>query len=304
MIQELLKNHQAFSNMLICTTLLSNVSSESFEKDAKRIVEFIGKSFQLDKNLVDFAGKLIVDDLMTISIKDDVTAFINAHDYNSKLQELDPLLSMKCDAINIVESVGNKNSFHINSSWFDYSHYKPYYPEMRFAQLNAVAAIGNPIANKLVGIMCFLGIGCDKNVDSALLRMKQCTLWGDTACIFMLREMCSEVGDEEQTKIFTELEGLTGYLKEGRTVLPQKALEGLSPKTKELFAFISSIKQDIVLNLNRNFIDYSFVEVMLLPKLDYYKKMSYINTYETQSWKDATNSSMNPENKLGFKIGE
>ena len=43
---------------------------------------------------------------------------------------------------------------------------------------------------------------------------------------------------------------------------------------------------------------------MLLPKLDYYKKMAYINTYETQSWKDATNSSMNPDNKLGFKIGE
>ena len=304
MINKLLKNHQAFSNMLITTTLLSNVSSEAFEKDAFKIIEFIGKSFHLEKNLVDFAGKLITDDLMTISIKDDVTAFINAHDFDSKLQELDPLLSMKCDAINIVESVSGKSSFHINPSWFDYSHYKPYYPEMRFAQLNAVAAIGNPIANKLVGIMCFLGVGCEKNVDSAILRMKQCALWGDTACIFMLREMYSEIGDKEETKVFSELEGLTGYIKEGRTVLPSNETDKLDKKTKELFAFISSIKQDIVLNEQRNYIDYSFVEVILLPKLDYYKKMNYINNYREQSWKDITNSSMNPENKLGFKIGE
>lgn len=304
MIDKLLKNHQAFSNMLICTTLLSNVSSEALDKDAKKVVEFIGKSFHFEKNLIEFAGKLILDDLMTISTKDDVTAFVNSHDFDSKLQELDPLLSMKCDAINIVESVGNKSSFHINSAWFDYSHYKPYYPEMRFAQLNAAATVGHPIANKLVGIMCFLGIGCEKNIDSALLRMKQCALWGDTACIYMLREMLSEIGNDEEAKVFAELEDLTGYIREGRTVLPKDISEKLEVKTKELFALISSIKQDVVLNFNRNLIDYSFAEVMLLPNLDYFKKIYYINNYQHQTWKEVTNSSMNPQNKLGFKIGE
>ena len=242
---------------------------------------------------------------MTISTKDDVNAFINAHDYNSKLQEIDPLLSMKCDAINIVESLANKNSFHINSAWFDYSHYKPYYPEMRFAQLNTVAAIGHPIANKVVGIMCFLGIGCEKNVDSAILRMKQCALWGDTACIFLLREMYDESGDKENAKVFSELESLTDYIKEGRTLIPDEESGKLDGKTKEFFAYISSIKQDVVLNEQRYFIDYSFVEVVLLPKLDYYKKMGYINFYRDQKWKDVTNSSLNPEStKFGFKIGD
>ena len=305
MIEKLLKNHQAFSNMLFATTLLSNVYSQTFEADSNKIIDFIGKAFHLDQQTIKAAQKLITDDLMTISVKDDVTAFTNAHDYDSKLQELDPFLSMKCDAINIVESLANKASFHINSAWFDYGHYKPYYPEVRFAQLNTVATIGHPIANKVVGLMCFLGIGCEKNVDSAILRMKQCALWGDTACIFLLREMYDESGDKENAKVFSELESLTDYIKEGRTLIPDKESGKLDGKTKEFFAYISSIKQDVVLNEQRYFIDYSFVEVVLLPKLDYYKKMGYINFYRDQKWKDVTNSSLNPEStKFGFKVGD
>lgn len=305
MIEKLLKNHQAFSNMLFATTLLSNVYSQTFEDDSNKIIDFIGKAFHLDEQTVNAAQKLITDDLMTISVKDDVSAFTNAHDYNSKLQELDPFLSMKCDAINIVESLANKASFHINSAWFDYGHYKPYYPEVRFAQLNTVASIGHPIANKVVGLMCFLGIGCEKNVDSAILRMKQCALWGDTACIFLLREMYDESGDKENAKVFSELESLTDYIKEGRTLIPDEKIGKLDGKTKEFFAYISSIKQDVVLNEQRYFIDYSFVEVVLLPKLDYYKKMGYINFYRDQKWKDVTNSSLNPEStKFGFKVGD
>ena len=305
MIEKLLKNHQAFSNMLFATTLLSNVYSQTFEADSNKIIDFIGKAFHLDEQTIKAAQKLITDDLMTISVKDDVTAFTNAHDYDSKLQELDPFLSMKCDAINIVESLANKASFHINSAWFDYGHYKPYYPEVRFAQLNTVATIGHPIANKVVGLMCFLGIGCEKNVDSAILRMKQCALWGDTACIFLLREMYDESGDKENAKVFSELESLTDYIKEGRTLIPDEKIGKLDGKTKEFFAYISSIKQDVVLNEQRYFIDYSFVEVVLLPKLDYYKKMGYINFYRDQKWKDVTNSSLNPEStKFGFKVGD
>ena len=305
MIEKLLKNHQAFSNMLFATTLLSNVYSQNFETDSNKLIDFIGKAFHLDEETIKAAQKLITDDLMTISVKDDVTAFTNAHDYNSKLQELDPFLSMKCDAINIVESLANKASFHINSAWFDYGHYKPYYPEVRFAQLNTVATIGHPIANKIVGLMCFLGIGCEKNVDSAILRMKQCALWGDTACIFLLREMYDESGDKENAKVFSELESLTDYIKEGRTLIPDEEIGKLDGKTKEFFAYISSIKQDVVLNEQRYFIDYSFVEVVLLPKLDYYKKMGYINFYRDQKWKDVTNSSLNPEStKFGFKVGD
>ncbi len=305
MIEKLLKNHQAFSNMLFATTLLSNVYSQTFEADSNKIIDFIGKAFHLDEQTIKAAQKLITDDLMTISVKDDVIAFTNAHDYDSKLQELDPFLSMKCDAINIVESLANKASFHINSAWFDYGHYKPYYPEVRFAQLNTVATIGHPIANKVVGLMCFLGIGCEKNVDSAILRMKQCALWGDTACIFLLREMYDESGDKENAKVFSELESLTEYIKEGRTLIPDDKIGKLDGKTKEFFAYISSIKQDVVLNEQRYFIDYSFVEVVLLPKLDYYKKMGYINFYRDQKWKDVTNSSLNPEStKFGFKVGD
>ena len=305
MIEKLLKNHQAFSNMLFATTLLSNVYSQTFETDSNKLIEFIGKAFHLDEETIRDAKKLITDDLMTISVKDDVVAFTNAHDYNSKLQELDPFLSMKCDAINIVESLANKASFHINSAWFDYGHYKPYYPEVRFAQLNTVATIGHPIANKVVGLMCFLGIGCEKNIDSAILRMKQCALWGDTACIYLLREMYDESGDKENAKVFSELESLTEYIKEGRTLIPDDKIGKLDGKTKEFFAYISSIKQDVVLNEQRYFIDYSFVEVVLLPKLDYYKKMGYINFYRDQKWKDVTNSSLNPEStKFGFKVGD
>jgi hypothetical protein len=89
-----------------------------------------------------------------------------------------------------------------------------------------------------------------------------------------------------------------------RTIVPQRIAEKVSKEAIQTFAIMCSIKQDIILNMRKFYIDYSFVEVMLLSDIDYYDKLNFINKYDAQEWKEVTNSSFNPKRKIGFKIGE
>lgn len=305
MIKVIHENYPAFYNMLIAVTALGNNSSPEFDKDAGKIIEFIGKAFFLDDDVIKYCKKMILDELVTISVREDINAFVNSHDYDSKPEEIDSLLMMKCDAINVVESLGNVKNVNLNPDWFNYSHYKPYYPLVRYRQLCLAASTGNPIANKVTAVMCYLGIGVEKkDVDSAVYRLKQCLMWGDMSSIYFLKLINASRNNEREEKVFTELLTLIKYFEDARTVLPEEAKQGLNKHTLELFAVISSIKQDIVINFEKIYIDYSFVEVMLSDEIDYYTKLGYINKYQQQEWKEATNSSDDPHKKIGFKLGE
>ena len=303
MIKKIHQNYVAFYNMVLATTLLSNASSDAFDEDATKIIDFIGQAYRLDEDLIAYAKRCILDDLVAISTRADVTAFVNSHTFDSEVDELDSLFSIKADVIESIEAMRERRDINLSTSWFDYSHYKPYYPEIRFEQLLAYAAIGNPIANKEVGILLFLGIGKAQNIPSAILRLKQCMMWGDLSVIPLLREMAKESNDEEE-HVFEELTLLMPYMQEGRTIVPKELEEKLSKESKELFVLITSIKQDIVIEVKDLYINQSFVEVMLLKDLNYYRKLYFINNYRSNEWKNATNSSNDPNSRIGFKIGE
>ena len=307
MITEIHKNYSAFREMLLATTALSNRSSKKYDDDCKAIIDFIGEAYGLEKDLVEYCKKVILDELVTISTDQDIRAFVNSHTADSELEELDSLLSAKCDVIGVIRNFGEVRSPQLSEAWFDYSHSNPYYPEIRYQQLSIAASTGNVVANKIVGILSVLGIGCDATremVLSGVYRLRQCAIWGDISSLILIRQVYRILEMKEQVKLYDELVSLVPFMKEGRTVIPQRIAEKISREAIETFAIICSIKQDIILNQHKFYIDYSFVEVMLLKEVDYYDKLHFINRYDAQEWKEVTNSSFNPNKKIGFKIGE
>ena len=304
MIHEIHHYYPAFYNMLIATTLMSNQSDEAYDQDARKVIRFIGEAYEMDEKLIEYATKVILDDLVAISTDEDVSAFMNTHDCDSKLEDIDSLFSMKCDALQVAESLREINNLNLSPSWFDYSHYKPYYAEIRYRQLSIAATSGHPVANKVVAILSYLGIGCEKNISTAIYRFKQCLMWSDLPSLYFLKKISEEENDEESKKVYIDLIQLIPYINEGRTMIPSKKGEEICLEAKQLFAYISSIRQDVIINGKRPYIDYSFVEVILMKSIDHYQKLDFINNYQNQQWKEVTNSSFDPSKKIGFKVGE
>ena len=301
MTKKIQENYVAFYNMVLSTTLLSNAISDEFDNDVKKIIRFIGQAYELDESLIQYIEKVILDDLVAISTRTDMTAFINSHTYNSKLDDLDPLFSIKVDVLDAIESMRERRDINLSTSWFDYSHYKPYYPILRFEQLSAYASIGNPIANKEVGILLYLGIGTPQNVESAILRLKQCMMWGDLSVIPLLKEIIKNT-NQDNVIVYEQLVKLIPYMNEGRTIVQEEVASSLEKETKQLFILITSIKHDVVKEAKDLYINQSFVEVMLLKELAFNRKLEFINNYHNNEWKNVTNSSAN--GVIGFKIGE
>ena len=302
-MMKVLSSYDAFYNMVLVTTLLSNVADEKFDKDATEIIKLIAKAYEYDEKTTAECIKLITDDLVAISTKADVVAYTQSREYNTVNDEINNLYSVKCDVISIINSIDCQDLADFNKKWFDYRIYKPYCPEIRFSQLTKTASSGDIITNKAVAIMCYLGIGTKKNVASSILRLKQCALWGDMFSVNMLKYILGAEKDP-QYEVYRDLVKLEPYFNEGRTLIPSSDKNEYNEIAKQLFVCIASIKQDIVLLGKVKNIDFSFVEVILLDSIDYYEKLYYINNYHKQEWKEETNSSEDPSRIMGFRPKE
>ena len=52
MKNKILEHYDAFYNMVLLTTLLSNVTDEKFDEDAKKIIDVIGQAYELSEDIV------------------------------------------------------------------------------------------------------------------------------------------------------------------------------------------------------------------------------------------------------------
>ncbi len=110
-------------------------------------------------------------------------------------------------------------------------------------------------------------------------------------------------GDEKNSKIFYEVAHLAStFLNDGYTVLPDASKKVNSVEACDWYAIISSIKRDIVCNVESSniisLIDFSFIEVITLENLTYSQRMQFTNDYYKKQWKTVTNTPI--KNTLGF----
>lgn len=299
MRNNILKNYEAFYDMVLMTTMLSNDMNEALEKDSKKIIDFIGEAYCLSNESIKECEDIIINELSILATMVDVETYIKSPDFEILDKNLADLYGIKCDVLSAMSSIGHGNA---GGRWFDYGHIKTYSPEVRFSQMKKTAITRSLAANKLTAIMQYLGIGTEVDLESAIIRLKQCSIWGDMVSINLLKCIFKKTNDKEYCT-YEELSKLDKYLYEGRTILPENVAKDISDEAKQLYVIISSIRQDIVYANNIQPIDYSFVEVMLLPSVDYYKKLYFINQYgiNNQEWKEITNSSNNPRQRFGFE---
>ena len=86
------------------------------------------------------------------------------------------------------------------------------------------------------------------------------------------------------------------------TFAPENLKSKYDKLTIQTYQVIASIVQDIIYAYEEYEIDYSFLEAIFMEKLDYFKKMKLINDYRDQTWKEITNSSYDPNKRLGFSM--
>jgi len=307
MANKILKHYDAFNNMVLLTTLLSNVTDEKFDEDAKKIINVIGQAYELDEEIINECQRIITEELVIIPRNKDRLKFLEKQGIDSAKNSLNAMLSIKCDALFAISELNRRIGSSLDGDWFDYNNYHIYNPELRYAQIKKAAVTGDLIVNKMIALMHYIGIGCNKDEPLAVLSFKQCMLWGDMFSVNMLKHIYRNKYDRKY-ETYKDLAALDKYLDNGVTVLPEKVANSINQDAKELYAYISSIKQDIILPLGKNRIDFSFVEVILLNNLSYRKKMFYINNYSnpnvTNEWKDITNASAGKEAQIGFKVRE
>ncbi|MGN0765399.1 MAG: hypothetical protein ACI4MO_02840 [Christensenellales bacterium] len=301
MTDNIFKNYEAFYNMVLCTTMLSNSKTDAVIEDSKQIIRFIGKAYKMEDSSIDECSSMILDSLITLGLTTDQMAVYSSREYGCEFSDMDTLFDIKGDVLTKLQNIGKSENPDVNPTWFDYSHYKTYQANVRFAKISATAACGNLIAARQTGIMKALGIGCEKDVDNAIKRFTQCVFWGDVPSMFLLAYSYHISRDDKNSELFYSLADLSSkYLNMGYTVLPDDVAANYSDAVKTYYIYISSIKQDIVYSYSINNIDYSFLEVIMSDKVDYSKKMYYINNYKQKEWKDVTNSAFVPTKKLGF----
>ena len=293
-------NYLATFDILLITTMLSNDFNEELEKDSKRIIDFIGEAFNLDEKAVKDLKKIVTDDLTILATTQDAEAFLSNRGY-LEYPEISDLLYMKAEVIMKLDNIFNiYDKAQFNQHYFDYDYLRPYFADIRYRELESSSIKGNVVINRTVALLLALGVGCKKNIKSAIYRFKQCAYWGDVASLSYLSYLYKLEKDEKNAKLYGDLASLGHYLLEGRTMIPEK--DKYDEEVNKQYELISSIKQDIVLTYNESDINYSFLEAILMEGVDYFTKMQLVNNYREQTWKELTNSSYDPSKRLGFKV--
>ncbi len=300
-MEEIFKHYEAFYNMVLSTTIMSNATTAEFEKDADTIIRFIGTAYKLEDALVEECKSIILDDLSTLGLTTDQQAMYGVRSFGDSFSARDVLFDIKGDVLTKLQRLTQTLNLEINPGWFDYSHYKTYQAEVRFAKIRTTAAAGELVATRQVGVLQALGIGCARDLDEAIHRLTQCVVWGDIPSMYYLANVYRLAKDKARSKICYELAELSEkYLKSGYTVLPEDAVRSYSEEAKRYYAYIATIKQDIIYAYNVFNLDFSFIEAITTPTLEHFKRMEYIDHYDMKEWKDVTNTSEKPTGKFGF----
>ncbi len=300
-MKNLFKNYEVFYNMVLSSTIMSNSQSEEFKKDSIRIIEFIGKAFEKDDEFIQNATEVILDQLISLALTTDQQAVYSSRKFGEIYNDNDSLFDIKGDVLATLTNIGK--TVPKFATWFDYSHYNTYQADIRFYKINETSSTGELITTRQAGILNALGIGCEVNYTASIRRFSQAAFWGDIPSMYYLAYAYKLSGDEKNSKIFYEVAHLAStFLNDGYTVLPDASKKVNSVEACDWYAIISSIKRDIVCNVESSniisLIDFSFIEVITLENLTYSQRMQFTNDYYKKQWKTVTNTPI--KNTLGF----
>ena len=300
-MMQLLEHYNAFEQMVLHTTMLANNPVPMALRDSTAIIRFIADAFGWQEELTVKAVFVLTEELTDMNVLSDRSALYLLNTTPGEKAKLDEdkfvLYDVKAKAIKRLADMG-QNYLGSMGNPFDYDHLNEYNPYMRFHEMVELASLGNLLACRMVGIMLALGIGVQQDLPAAVVRFRQATYWGDLPSTYYLALCLVRLKDDDADVAVSLRDLMARNLRSCVTMLPEE--EKTDRSAVSLFQLISSIRQDIVNGKRHEPIDYSFVEVMMLPNLSYARKMEYVNLYPGGDWREETNSRTSGAAFIGF----
>lgn len=300
--KEIFDNYEPFFNVLVACTVLSNDSSDAYKRDAEKIISLVCRAYDLgDKTRQAFESAIFGTLCQVTTLSDCAAVKKNEGDDRS---EEDVLLYLKSTVLESLHNISQTMNFgpYQDRDCFDYTYIKPYQENMRYSKINRAASCGIVVASREAAIMQFLGIGCERDIDSARRRLINCVYWGDIFSAYLLAELYRSTDMREKYENCIKVAELCDkYLYTGCTVLPDEEKQKYGSEACDDYALISTILQDVIYANNLVRIDFSFIEAINSSDLDYYQRMKFVNQYVQREWQEVTNASTSPSKKIGFR---
>lgn len=284
------RNFDAFDLMVVSTTFLSSTIFEEFKKDAEQIISFISSAYDLDNETRDEFYKLIMGDMQKIGLADDYVAlsnleFLDDVDYNNLTY-----YEIKGKAIETVYNSSikpyfyNKESMRASYEKMRYDSFHHVYDSvLKFKQIEFQASFGDVNSTRQLGIMYYLGIGCERNIESAITYLRRSMFWGDIASTALLSEIYlinRNVCASKYKQLF-ELE--RDYLMKGKTDIVD--VKDISADNRRKFILISMIKQYLVINSKMSEINIPFINVIDGDSISFKEKCALIISFDEMTWR-------------------
>ena len=97
MKEKIFKNYEPFYNMVLSTTIMGNSMCEQLEADSKKIIDFIGEAYKLDKEFVETCKDVILNHLSRLGKTTDQQAVYASRHIEDEYSDTDSLYDIKGD---------------------------------------------------------------------------------------------------------------------------------------------------------------------------------------------------------------
>lgn len=287
-------NYEAFYLMTLSAALLNSAALGEFDKDAKKVISFIGKAYGLEAEAIQVFSNLILGEMMKVGLVSDYHALSAIEDLNDDERKQLIFYEIKGRALEEANRSNRRGYFHSNSrlnqdlkSGMKYESFHHVYDAfVRFESLKQQAGFGDLNSTRQLAILYALGIGVERNVEKAKLHFERCLMWGDMSSAALLKEVYLEEGNVRRAREFQELYRLgKKYLEDGIINLPER--EDVAENIRDLYLCIALIWQYLVVQGKQTEIDIAFLNALSQPELSLKMKLHYISRYKDLTWKNS-----------------
>lgn len=296
----ILQNIEPLNEMLMATSILSNNSSLKWKSDSAKIIEFICDAYDINY-LVDDFKELILNTVNNLSLVNEYKGLRREHNFNDEYSEIEIIYNLKGQIILQLKNIDNnlkQLGFPIANE-FTYEDNNSYYAPLRLMTILKASSFGEVQFTVQCGLMYICAIGCEMDIEFAIIRLKQAAYWGYIPALKYLAKIYKDKNDEATYKLYKEVyDACTDFFYDGVQMIPESKKHLYSKEAATTFSLLANIYQDVVIPYSTR-IDYSFLEVMFAEKITFAKKMVYINEYRQAEWKSALNSTFFSNDLIG-----
>jgi hypothetical protein len=219
----ILQNIEPLNEMLMATSILSNNSSLKWKSDSAKIIEFICDAYDINY-LVDDFKELILNTVNNLSLVNEYKGLRREHNFNDEYSEIEIIYNLKGQIILQLKNIDNnlkQLGFPIANE-FTYEDNNSYHAPLRLMTILKASSFGEVQFTVQCGLMYACAIGCDMDIEFAIIRLKQAAYWGYIPALKYLAKIYKDNNNEETYKLYKEVyDACTDFFYDGVQMIPE-----------------------------------------------------------------------------------